>query len=216
MNYTDERIVEGIQQGSKTMLDAFFKYCSQYFFSHYKGLMKSVEVLGYERAKNKDDLFAESFECLWTEIEDKRIFAKDGKVWRLDKDGVPCVMTSSLTSFLMSIAKNKSHEQYRDSLNDYPDDFANVSAPDDSWQGVLELSEKEIKIQVIDDCLDRLYKRCKEILTMFYVMQMTLDEILMAREENVSKDGLKTSKSKCLNALRALVRTECGRRGVRI
>lgn len=214
--FSDITLIEGIQQGSRTKLEAFFRHCSQYFYSHCKGLMASVELSGYERARDKDDLFAESFECLWTEIENKRIFVREGKVWRLDKDGVPCVMTSSLTSFLMSIAKNKCREQYRDSLNDYPDDFANVSVTDDSWQSALDLSEKEIKIQIIDDCLNQMHKRCKEILTMFYVMQMSLDEILVARDENVSKDGLKTGKYKCMNSLKASVRAECKRRGINI
>ena len=216
VRYSDIAIVEGIQQGSNAMLDAFYRQCSQYFYSHYKGILANAGQFEIERATDKDDLFAESFESLWTEIENKKIFVACGKVYRLDKNGVPAIMTSSLTSFLLSIAKNKCYEQYRESLNDYPEDFASMPVSDDTWKRINELTELEEKIQIVDDCLNLLHKRCKDILTMFYVMQMSLDEILSVRNENYSKDGLKTSKNKCLNTLRASVKHECERRGLRI
>ena len=63
---TDVAIIEGIQQGSNTMLDTFYRQCSQYFYSHYKGIMTNTNQFEFERATDKDDLFAESFESLWT------------------------------------------------------------------------------------------------------------------------------------------------------
>ena len=140
---TDVAIIEGIQQGSNTMLDTFYRQCSQYFYSHYKGIMTNTNQFEFERATDKDDLFAESFESLWTEIENKKIFVACGKVYRLDKNGVPAIMTSSLTSFLLSIAKNKCYEQYRESLNDYPEDFASMPVSDDTWKKINELTELE-------------------------------------------------------------------------
>ena len=45
--------------------------------------------------------------------------------------------------------------------------------------------------------------RCKEILTMFYYDNMSLDEIIEARgEKNISKNGLKVGKYKCMEALK--------------
>ena len=41
----------------------------------------------------------------------------------------------------------------------------------------------------------------KEILTLFYFKKKSLDEILAIRQENSTKDGLKTAKSKCMRQL---------------
>jgi DNA-directed RNA polymerase specialized sigma subunit len=62
-------------------------------------------------------------------------------------------------------------------------------------------ADKEVKQQIIDECVNDLPARCKEILTLFYYKNKSLDEILTLRQENTSKDGLKTAKSKCMKQL---------------
>ena len=62
-------------------------------------------------------------------------------------------------------------------------------------------ADKELKHQVVDDCVANLPARCKEILTLFYFKKKSLDEILQIRQENTSKDGLKSAKSKCMRQL---------------
>jgi hypothetical protein len=69
----------------------------------------------------------------------------------------------------------------------------------------VEMSDRESRMQVIDDELAKMSQRCREILTLFYVKKMSLEQILMNRSENTSKDGLKTSKSKCLKQLKTNV-----------
>ena len=65
-----------------------------------------------------------------------------------------------------------------------------------------------MKDRIVDECIARMSPSCIDILTMFYYKDMSLDEILAAREENTSKDGLKTAKNKCLNTLKAKVNDE--------
>ena len=61
--------------------------------------------------------------------------------------------------------------------------------------------------QIVNSCVLELPPRCKEILTMFYYKGMSLDEIIEARgEKNISKNGLKTGKYKCMETLKAKVK----------
>jgi len=66
----------------------------------------------------------------------------------------------------------------------------------------------EMKTRIVDECIARMSPSCVEILTMFYYKGMGLDEILAARGENTSKDGLKTAKNKCLKTLKEKVTNE--------
>jgi pyruvate kinase len=71
------------------------------------------------------------------------------------------------------------------------------------WNIQPRLFEKQ---ESIDELLHKMSKHCVEILTMYYVNGLSLDKILMFRTENKSKDGLKTSKAKCLAQLKAEVK----------
>lgn len=85
--------------------------------------------------------------------------------------------------------------------------FVDLDAPclyDLSEEEIVE--DKEKLLQPIDELLHKMSKHCVEILTMYYVNGLSLDKILMFRTENKSKDGLKTSKAKCLAQLKTEVK----------
>ena len=150
-----------------------------------------------------DDIFQDSFLVIWTEIQNGKIFTKDGFLARINKYGEAARMTCSLDSFLMTIARNRHFKELR---NEGPAILVDIDGHSFCGEAVeTETSDKERRMQVIDDELDKLSHHCKEILTLFYVKRMSLEQILVSRPENTSKDGLKTSKSKCLRQLKTNV-----------
>ena len=69
-----------------------------------------------------------------------------------------------------------------------------------------EREASEERERVVADAVLAMSDRCRQILTLFYYEQRSLDEILEIRPENTSKVGLKTSKYKCMQRLREVVR----------
>ena len=147
-----------------------------------------------------EDFFQEAFIQIWTEIQNGRIHLVDKAIYRIKADGSDEEMTAKLKSFLMTIVKN----QYAKSKRHIAVDIDNAGKSD--LMKIEELlnyddADKELKHQVVDDCVANLPARCKEILTLFYFKKKSLDEILAIRQENSTKDGLKTAKSKCMRQL---------------
>ena len=64
---------------------------------------------------------------------------------------------------------------------------------------------------MVADAVLGMSDRCRQILTLFYYEQRSLDEILAIRPENTSKVGLKTSKYKCMQRLRDVVKQRFSR-----
>jgi DNA-directed RNA polymerase specialized sigma24 family protein len=103
----------------------------------------------------------------------------------------------------MAIAKNRHLKELR---TDGPSVLVDIDGKAICGEPVdVDVTEKERKMQAIDDELAKLSNHCREILTLFYVKRMSLEQIMMSRSENTSKDGLKTSKSKCLRQLKTNV-----------
>lgn len=169
----------------------------------YKYFKEKVAMFPYLRSGQIDDIFQDSFLVIWTEIQNGKIFTKDGCLARINKYGEATKMTCSLDSFLMAIARNRHLKELR---TDGPAVLVDIDGRTFCGDEVdNETSEKERRMQAIDDELAKLSDRCREILTMFYVKRMSLEQILAKRPENNSKDGLKTSKSKCLRQLKTNV-----------
>ena len=66
---------------------------------------------------------------------------------------------------------------------------------------------REMMLDIISYCISRLPKRCRQILTMFYYEEKTLDDIMKELPSFESKDALKTAKYKCMENLRKTVKT---------
>ena len=186
----DWKIVEGFQRQDEEVQKYFYRCCLAYFES------KAVALFDFhEKASTREDLFQEAFLRLWEELECGIIRTRNQKVYRLDRYGVEREMTASLLTFFISIAKNKNLEMIREEewCEPLSEDVEEIMTDED---GRLMLE------RMMSECVLALPQRCRDILTKFYYQNMSLDEILASRGENMSKDGLKTGKSKCMNLLK--------------
>ena len=202
----DAEIVLKVSLQDKRAEEEFYDSCYSYY-----------NMSNYEIHFNvRDDIFHDSFLIIWTEIQNKKIFVRNNRVWRIRKNGQAAEMSCSLNTFLMSIARNRYYNLLR---HDGPGMFIDIDSPmfyhlkDD--REVVNYAEEERKIQIVDDTLQELPQRCREILSLFYVKGCTLDKIMeLRKEKNVSKDGLKTGKSKCLSQLKNNVKKRLNYEGV--
>lgn len=190
---TEADYVRGIQAGDAAMEQRFYDYCRKYYNETKGGVF-------VEHDESQEDYFQDAFIQVWSEIQNKRIHLVDGAIYRIQADGKDLKMTAKLKSFIMTIIRN----QYLKSRRHVNVDIENLGK--DDVMKVEDLlayddAEKETKQQIIDECIKELPARCKEILTLFYYKNKSLDEILSIRQENTSKDGLKTAKSKCMRQL---------------
>ncbi|MCQ2113475.1 MAG: sigma-70 family RNA polymerase sigma factor [Bacteroidaceae bacterium] len=191
--YTDIEIVIGLQKKNSNIERWFFEECKDYFMNKFHEIFFDQD--------QREEIFQDSFLRLWTQIENKRICIDHNVVCRINKDGHCVPLTCSLTTFLMAIAKNEYRELIRNTKEIYLQDYYDVT-PYNILPPCLEGDIDEARKQLVDDCLQQISPRCLEILTMFYIHGMSLDEILSVRKENTSKIGLKSAKYKCLNTLR--------------
>ena len=199
--WTDIEMVEAVARHDTAMMERFYRDSKTYFKDHSGAF--------YMATCRVDDLFQEAMVHLWREIETHRIEVCDGKVCRWT-DGQPVPMTSSLFTFLLAIAKRKHWDMLRrDSHLLLTDDAAaldSLSRERFAENATAAEDDEETKEKVVADAVLGLSDRCRQILTLFYYDQRTLEEILALRAENTSKMGLKTSKYKCMQRLREVVK----------
>lgn len=186
----EAQFVQRIRSGDRGAERAFFDYCYDYCM----------------RAQGRDDFFSEdrfqdAFIQIWTEIQDGRIFLERGTIWRLPKEkgAVAAPMTCSLRSFIVGICRKQAEKGKRGPVVVPADAVPEIT--DDDYRA-FEKEEKEVKLRLIHACIAVMSPHCREILTQYYVQGLSLENIMLIRRVNVSKDGLKTSKSKCLQRLK--------------
>lgn len=198
---TDPQIIREIQQRNERVTESFYNECKKYFMSSYKAVFSKDDI--------KEDVFQQSFVKLWTEIETRKIFLDDnGNILRTDRRGNIRSLTCNLKTFLIDIAKNDYRDWLRNDRLELKDEFESFAHMVEIRSAVMpNESAESLQEQIIASCVFELPPRCKEILTMFYYKNMSLDEIILARgEKNTSKNGLKTSKYKCMENLKGKVK----------
>ena len=198
--WTDRDMVLAVQRRNDAALERYYHDCKSYFQHHAAAV--------FVGDANVDDIFQESLIHLWREIETHRIELVDNRVCRWT-EGQPTPMSSSLLTFLLAIAKRKHWELVRKQQRLFlADSDSTLEALDserftETPEGVSDNEQRE---RVVSDVVLQMTERCREILTLFYYEHRTLDDILALRPENQSKQGLKTSKYKCMQRLREQVR----------
>lgn len=203
---TDIEFIEEISHGNANALEDFFNVCKNFFMPSYSKIFKRKDI--------KEDVFQQSFVKLWTEIENGRMFSGgDGFIYRYDKKGNVRQLTCSLKTFLIDIAKNDYRDWLRNERITLEEDYESLAHSVEVKSAVYQDDNPEsLRERIVADCVFELPPRCKEILTMFYYDGMSLDEILRARgEKNISKNGLKTGKYKCMEYLKSKVREQYSR-----
>lgn len=200
---SDNEVIEGLQHNDTVVERSFYLSCQRYFNDRRSGVF---DFKG--GAQDEQDLFQDSFLKLWQEIQTRQIYVRDNYAWRTDRNGNDRKMSASLKTYLLSIAKYKNYELIRDEEVYVPEQ---ANAPDCEDEQTEEYTSEWI----VEMCVNALPPRCKEILTLFYYENKSLDEILEIRHENQSKDGLKSGKSKCMKSLKDRISAEFERRNLK-
>lgn len=198
---TDAEYVRLIQDKHDKVTEEFYHLARRYFKNSYHSVFSRMDLM--------EDIFQQSFVKLWTEIETGKIFVGENEeLFRYDRNGNVRKLTCSLNTFLIDIAKNDYRSWLRNDRLTLEDDFESFAHMEEVKSVVWgDESGDTLREQIVNSCILELPPRCKEILTMFYYQGMTLDEIIIARgEKNISKNGLKTGKYKCMESLKAKVR----------
>lgn len=198
---TDAEYVRLIQDKHDKAMNEFYHLATRYFKNSYRSVFTRMDLM--------EDIFQQSFVKLWTEIETRKIFVGENEeLFRYDRNGNIRKLTCSLNTFLIDIAKNDYRSWLRNDRLTLEDDFESFAHMEEVKSVVWgDESAETLREQIVNSCVLELPPRCKEILTMFYYQGMTLDEIIIARgEKNISKNGLKTGKYKCMESLKAKVR----------
>ena len=206
-DYSDVEVVEGLQRRDAKVEKWFYEVAKKYFD-------RSFNDVFFDR-DSRQEIFQTSFIKLWTEIENKRIKLHGGVVCRQQPDGEYEPMSCSLTTFLMAFARTEYRELVRNVKEVYYEELYDSSMHDVGFAvcgGCQDVDE--MKTRIVDECIARMSPSCVDILTMFYYKGMSLDEILVAREESSSKDGLKTAKNKCMNTLKTRVKDEFSKNNI--
>lgn len=198
---TDAEYVRLIQDKHDKVTEEFYHLARRYFKNSYRSVFSRMDLM--------EDIFQQSFVKLWTEIETGKIFVSENEeLFRYDRNGNIRKLTCSLNTFLIDIAKNDYRSWLRNDRLTLEDDFESFAHMKEVKSVVWgDESAETLREQIVNSCILELPPRCKEILTMFYYQGMTLDEIIIARgEKNISKNGLKAGKYKCMESLKAKVR----------
>lgn len=202
-DFTDCEVIVGLQQCDSRVEDWFYHNSKSYFNAHFNEVFFDQD--------RKQEIFQDAFLKIWTEISNKKIDIRVGKVCRQQLSGEYRPMTCSLTTFLMTFAKNEYREMLRDVGREVAyDDFTTSAFPEQTMMAFdTEEEEKEMKNRIVDDCIQQTSPRCIEILTLFYYENKSLDEIMELRaDKNTSKNGLKSAKNKCMTSLREKIEVE--------
>ncbi len=200
LHYPDQALVLGLQRHNRQAEQRFYDQMRRYFDDHFTQLFFDLD--------SKEEIFQTALVKLWTEIENGKISVVEGQVSRQQADGQYRPMTASLSTFMITFAKNEFRELLRHADREAPMEINDNAVHTVATEDDLE----EIRLRVVDECIQGMSPRCLEIITLFYYQQKSLDEIMALRgDKNSSKDGLKTAKNKCMNTLRERVATQMNR-----
>ncbi len=193
--YSDVEYVRGIHSGDADIQMHFYRKCRSLFD-------RGTAKYGSIGADGKNDLFQDSFVILWEKIERGSIYVAEGKVVAMRRSGIVAEI-SELSGYFMRIVRNLYLERLREKGSvEAIEEWRELAAEEPLW---WDRSPELMREQIVRQSFMTLPHRCREILTMFYYKNMSLEEILAKRAENQSYNGLKTGKSKCLALLKARV-----------
>lgn len=195
-NLTDIELVQGVANSNPLAEQALYSHCKTYFYNNVNGVFFVTDDFV------KQNIFQDSFVKLWENIEHKKIEVCNGIL--IGQNRQP--FKGTLNTYLMAIAKNKFLEWARTEKREIKL-FENIDYSQKGYDSIAEdvrngSDYDEIMRAILSECVSKMSKRCCQILTQFYYLKMSLDDILQTTPSFQSKNALKTSKNKCLNSLR--------------
>jgi len=212
--YSDVEFVAGLLDDRKVQ-EALYRHWERYFNDH-------VDAEFYHLDENRTQIIHNAYEVLWRNVRYKRIYVENGIL--IGKGGKP--FTSSLTTYLMGIAKNNNKEIVRDvtkmpHIEDFRSHGHKVDCDDDGMsvesnvpsepvqEGPFLIPSAELVMrEIVAEIIANMSERCSQILTLFYYKEMKLDSIMEQLPSFSSKDALKTAKNKCMDRLKTVARKQ--------
>lgn len=197
MQEREVALVAGMADHSRRTQYELYRYCADYFWDNYRAVFFADETAA-------DEILQNAFIALWENIEQQRIYAKEGRL--MGRDDKP--LSSSLLTYFMGIARLKYLEWVRENpICKDPESLQVLSVRKqqkemEEYIGMLYDYGEQVMLGIVADVISRMSPRCSEILTKFYYEEKTLDNILVEIPSFSSKDALKTKKNKCMNSLR--------------
>lgn len=197
---TDADYIRGLAQNDDKVVSEMYKEWIKYFDA------KSYNLF-FNMGEDKKDIRQDAFLELLNMVRLGKIYTSGDQVMGRNGKAFSC----NLMTFLMAVAVNKKREIVRkkEQLKYWDEIYSTAERqmnPALSPDGMTYSQEEQVMHEIIANCLSFMPKRCKEILTMFYYQEKSLDEIMVffsKSEEGIkSKDALKTRKNKCMNSLR--------------
>ena len=202
--YSVCRCVEGILAGKDEAQKRLYRRCRDCFDGY------SAHFEHITEAERKD-LFQDAFVILWEKIGNGQIFTDGGKVYATRR-GAGAAEVPDLGGYFLRIAKNLYHEVLRSKgkilliVGELDDDSVLW------WADEMDAMRK----MIIKQSVMLLAPRCREILTMFYYHDMTLEEIQAERPESKTYNGVKSAKAKCMAILRGRILDKFAQAGIKV
>lgn len=202
--YSYCRCVKGVLAGKEEAQKHLYIQCRDRFDRHAAHFEHIAET-------ERKDLFQDAFVILWEKIRNGQIFINDGKVYATRRGG-EAAEVPDLCGYFLRIAKNLYHEVLRSKgkilmiVGELDDDSVLWWADD----------KDAMQKMIIKQSVMLLAPHCREILTMFYYHDMTLEEIQRERPESDSYNGVKSAKSKCMAILRARILSKFAEAGITV
>ena len=202
--YSDRRCVEGAHSGNEEVQKRLYLQCRDRF---------DRQAANFEHLSEAErkDLFQDAFVLLWEKIADGQIFVNDGKVYATRRGG-QATEVPDLGGYFLRIAKNLYHEVLRAKGK-----ILLIAGELDDDSVLWWADDKDaMRKMIIKQSVMLLAPRCREILTMFYYHDMTLEQIQEERPESKTYNGVKSAKSKCMAILRALILDKFAEAGIKV
>lgn len=193
---TDCEYVQGVKNRNENISHSLYDKCRQAFD-------RSCSMNPLIDEEEHKDLFQDSFMILWENIEGGIIYTSLDEVYVKNPKGTEASVgkINDLTNYFLGIVRNKERELLKTKKKLYDNQEAI------EYEYILNCVHRSddqavMRDRIVNECVRNLPKRCKEILTMYYYEDKSLQEILEIRQENQSYDGLKSAKSKCIRTLK--------------
>lgn len=180
--HKDTFLLEGLKNGNDQILSEVY-------------LTYKSDFIGYAKKLNLPE--QEIIDVYQDAILALRENAMTGKLTELN---------SSLKTYLFGIGKYMIYSNLRDKSKVHFKEFDELKNTeinhDYDFLFARELSENQKKLQI---AFKELGEKCKQILTLFYYKNYTLDEILDETDYS-SRDVVKSQKSRCLKTLKEKIK----------
>jgi RNA polymerase sigma factor (sigma-70 family) len=111
-------------------------------------------------------------------------------------------LTSKISTYLFSIAKNLWLKKLRDNREYANDDFSRFALLDEDESDV-----NQERIVLMSDCIKRLGDACKKLIAAFYYNKLSIIEIKEKFGYN-TENAVKASKSRCMKQLKQFINNE--------